>query len=84
MNTTATGERNNSIKFQTVIQDITTAIFSLQFFDTGKITIQGNFTDEWKINELPLLESIVNELGPLTAGDLSNEDSVKSAILNAH
>ena len=26
----------------------------------------------------------MNELGPLTAGDLSNEDSVKSAILNAH
>ena len=37
-----------------------------------------------KINELPVLESIVNELDPLTAGDLSDEDSVKSAILNAH
>ena len=37
-----------------------------------------------KINELPVLESTVNELDPLTAGDLSDEDSVKSAILNAH
>ena len=84
VNTITIRKRNNSIKFQTIIQDVTTVIFSLQFFDTGKITIQGNFVDEWKINELPVLESIVNQLGPLTAGDLSNEDSVKSAILNAH
>ena len=78
VNTITTGKRNNSIKFQTVIQDITTAIFSHQFCDTGKITIQGNFVDEWKINELPILESIVNKLGPLTAGDLCNDNSVKS------
>ena len=59
VNTIISGKRNNSIRFQTVIQDITTAIFSLQFFDSGKITIQGNFVDEWKINELPVLESIL-------------------------
>ena len=46
VNTITTGKRSNSIKIQTIIQDITTAIFSLQFFDTGKITIQGNFIDE--------------------------------------
>ena len=46
VNTITTGKINNFIKFQTVIQDITTAIFSLKFFDTGKSTIQGNFIDE--------------------------------------
>ena len=67
----------------TVIQDITTAIFSIQFFDTGKIAIQGNSIAEWKINGLPVLESIVDELRPLPAGDLSIEDSVKSSTLNS-
>ena len=84
VNTITTGKRNNSIKFQTVTQHFTTAKFSLQFFNTGDITIQENFVDEWKVNELPVLGSIVNELGPLTAEDLPNEDSVKSALLNAH
>ena len=71
------GNKFDSVKLQVADKDNITTIYSIQFFNTGSVTVQGNYVSQWCEFEFEDLRELVNKL------ENSDKDSYESLITSS-
>ena len=76
------GNKFDSVKLQVADKDDITTIYSIQFFNTGSVTVQGNYVSQWCEFEFEDLCELVNKLE--NSDKDSYESLIKSALCETH
>ena len=56
------GKKFDSAKLEVSDEDTLLTLYSIQFFETGSVTIQGNYVSQWRTFEYVGLKQLVDKL----------------------